>query len=1074
MGGMATGGTSVRVDRVVAVVATLRDGREQLGSGYLVSGRLVLTAEHCTRDKVTGEAAAGLRVARASDGAMADVAGVVPDRGLDVAVLRLANDTPWDPGLPPPRFARIDQSHSGVLEDCSGIGFPLFQRDPDRRTRHTAEFHGTVYQTDERESGRLLMREPLIHPGLTTGAEGEKLSDRGRYGPSLWGGLSGALVFYRGSAIGVVVEHHPRQGDSALRAVGFGRIAAASAEIRHCIGLPLPDSLPCVSEHVAAQLAPTGGVPVSKADPRLLGVHAAISVPGVSDEVPPEYVPRNVDAAEFGVRAKVAAAARRGGFVLLVGGSSVGKTRSAFETVTTLLPDWWLVHPAGPAQVAALAAAPTPQTVVWLDELQNYLDGEHGLTGSVVRALLNSPHPAVIIGTLWPDWYTAHTTMPAPGGGDPHAREREVLGLAEVVRIEPEFSPAEQERARAAATRDRRLAIALEAAGYGLTQSLAAAPQLVARWQDARTASPYAWVVLTAALDAARLGARAPLSAGFLRAAAPGYCTSQQQAEAPDNWLEQALAYATAKLHGAAAALSPAGAGMGQVAGYTAADYLLQHASRERRTVRAPASTWDAILSHIRDPADAARLANSARDRLLYRYAIPLYRHAAGIGEGTAAEPASDDETAAWRLARLLVHCGDLDGAEQALRPWADAGHWHVARRLADMLAVRGNLDGLRARAVAGDRSAASRLARLLAVRGDLDELRVRADAGDQEAAGGLADLLERRGDLDGLRARADAGDRPAARPLAWLLAERGDLDELRARADAGDQEAAGGLARLRAARGDLDELRARADARDSLAARMLARELERRGDLDGAEQVLRPSADTGDRPAARWLADLLERRGDLDGLRARADAGDQDAASRLAGELERRGDLDGLRARADAGDQEAAGGLADLLERRGDLDGLRARADAGDRPAARRLADMLAERGDLDELRARADAGDQDAAWPLADLLKKRGDLDGLRARADAGDRPAAWQLADLLKERGDLDGLCARALVGDEHAAWNLPGLLIEQGRHGEAEQLRRFGLNLDGSIARWMVPGDGLHEEVRVSMIELWEGT
>ena len=65
---------------------------------------------------------------------------------------------------------------------------------------------------------------------------------------------------------------------------------------------------------------------------------------------------------------------------------------------------------------------------------------------------------------------------------------------------------------------------------------------------------------------------------------------------------------------------------MGQVAGYTVADYLIQHASRERRYARVPASTWDAVLSHIRDPADAARLADSARSRLLYRYAIPLYR----------------------------------------------------------------------------------------------------------------------------------------------------------------------------------------------------------------------------------------------------------------------------------------------------------------------------------------------------------------------------------------------------------------------------------------------------------------
>jgi TIR domain/Transposase DDE domain len=166
---------------------------------------------------------------------------------------------------------------------------------------------------------------------------------------------------------------------------------------------------------------PTGAVRAGDVDPRRLGVHAAISVPGVPDDVLPEYVPRDIDAAGSGVRAKVAAAAGRGGFVLLVGGSSVGKTSCAAEAVKALLPDWWLVHPAGPDRVAALAQAPSPQTVVWLDELQDYLDGEHGLTGAVVRALLN--HLALIIGTLWPDRYTAYTTVPASGAADPHRWE---------------------------------------------------------------------------------------------------------------------------------------------------------------------------------------------------------------------------------------------------------------------------------------------------------------------------------------------------------------------------------------------------------------------------------------------------------------------------------------------------------------------------------------------------------------------------------------------------------------------------------------------------------------------------
>jgi predicted component of type VI protein secretion system len=592
--------------------------------------------------------------------------------------------------------------------------------------------------------------------------------------------------------------------------------------------------------------------------------------------------------------------------------------------VKTLLPEWWLVHPAGPAEVAALAAAPLPRTVVWLDELERYLDGERGLTGGVVRALLNAPHPAAIIGTLWPDRYTAYTRLPAPGGADQHAREREVLDLTTVIRISPEFSAAEQDRARAAAVRDRRLAVALDAAGYGLTQTLAAAPQLVARWQDARTASPYAWAVLTAALDVARLGARAPLRTDLLRGAAVDYCTSQQQAEAPGKWFEQALAYATAKLHGAAAALSPVGAGMGQVAGYTVADYLIQHASRERRYARVPASAWDAVLSYVRDPDDAARLADSAESRLLYRYAIPLYRHAADAGDGNAF----------WRLADLLAQ------------------------------------------------------------RGDLDELRARADAGDGAAAWRLADLLAQRGDLDELRARADAGDQSAASQLANMLGARVDPNELRARAHAGDEYAAERLAELLAARGDLDELRARADA--------------------------------GGGYATERLDELLHARGDVDELRARVHAGDPYAVVPLVWLVGKRGGLDMWRAGADAGDWSSAEMLARMLAQWGELDELRARADASDGYSAERLAELLARRGDLDELRARADAGDRAAASQLADLLAARGDLDELRARADAGDRFSSWQLVR------------------------RLTNLMIKQGRDEEAERLRRFGLNPNGSTA------------------------
>jgi hypothetical protein len=118
----------------------------------------------------------------------------------------------------------------------------------------------------------------------------------------------------------------------------------------------------------------------------------------------------------------------------------------------------------------------------------------------------------------------------------------------------------------------------------------------------------------------------------------------------------------------------------------------------------------------------------------------------------------------------------------------------------------------------------------------------------------------------------------------------------------------------------------------------------------------------------------------------------------------------------------------------------------------------MLAERGDLDEaeqiLRPYADAGDTNAAGELTELLGRHRDLDELRARADAGQWYAAGMVAQRLADRGDLDELRARANADDYGAAGQLTHLLadqlIKQGRGEEAERLRRFGLNPDGSIA------------------------
>jgi hypothetical protein len=738
----------------------------------------------------------------------------------------------------------------------------------------------------------------------------------------------------------------------------------------------------------------TRRIPVRQTNPRRLGVHAAISVVGVPDEIPPEYVPRDADDGEFGVRAKVATASQRGGFVLLVGGSSVGKTRCAFEAVSALLPDWGLVCPSGPGDVAALAASPAPRTVIWLDELQNYLDGEAGLDGDVMRALLNARYPTVIVATIRPDWYNVYAALPSASDADRYAREREVLGLAAEVRIRGEFSPAERDRARTAAKRDRRLMIALETTGYGLTQTLAAAPQLVARWRDAPAVDSYAWAVLAAALDAARLGVRTPLRAGFLRAAAPGYLSSRQLAEAPWDWFEQALDYTTVILHGAVSALSPAGAGMGKIAGYTVADYLLQHVGVERLYERVPASTWEALLTHVTDPADAARLAGKAHDMLLYGYAIALIRTAADAGNAEAAR----------RLASFLRQRGDLDEAIRVLQGLADTGDHRAARELAILASKRGDLDPLKALAHTDSMAAYDLVdaAKLLACHGNQDAMHwliSGADAGHYLSARGLAELLAASDDLDQLWVRANDGDWVAAVQLAQSLAERSAVDEA--------------LQVLRVAANGADDNATRRPAVAPGPAQRPAR-------LGSANQAPHPTWDTlGKHVVAHALAELLGEHGDLEELGSLADAGDVHAAFQLAVLKAKSGDLEELQFRADAGDQDAA------LE----------------------LATITCEHQDLKERTARTEVGDSQAGGAVVELLAEHGDVEELKVLAAAGDWYAAGTLMELLTERGDLDALLALATAGHAGVDGYLCELLTKQGRVDETQRLRRYGLNPDG---------------------------
>lgn len=687
--------------------------------------------------------------------------------------------------------------------------------------------------------------------------------------------------------------------------------------------------------------SPAGAVRVRDARPRLLGVHASIQVLGSEDDLPP-YVPRDLDG---DLRRALAAAALQGGFVLLVGGSSVGKSRTLVEAVRSVMPEWWLIHPdaAEPDALRAIADESTPRTVVWLDELQRYLDQPSGLGVGTMRSMINAG--VVVVATLWPHEYGTRTAPRTPGKPDPYANDRELLGRAHVTPVPEGFSPAERQRAQQLIG-DQRIRIALETKDAGFTQVLAAGPALINWWQNAREHNCYGRAVIDAALDARRVGAQAPLTRDFLSAAAPAYLTPRQQATAPEDWLNRGLAFATTPLHGAAATLSPIATGMGHTAGYVVADYLHQHARQVRRTTPLPEGAWAALVGH-HDPADTFRLGENAYRRMT-PHAEALLRQAVDGGEAGAR----------YWLADLLAQLGRNDAATSMLEALADEGDAVAEDQLAEMLADQSRADDLRARANAGHRFAAAWLADLLAEEGRVDELTVRADAGDRIAEGRLVDLLIGQGQIEEavvrLTAQAGDGNMVARRLLAELLADIGRTEEATI------------------------QMRISADDGDFVAANRLSRVLDEEGWL----ATMRTKADDGDFLAAAWLAETLAERGMVDELRARAEAGDHDAAFRLVDLL------------VDLGLIEEAIGV------------LQTRVAADGRSGAEELADLLVEKDRVGEaidlLRVQADAGRTEAGFKLADLLAGQGRLADLEAEVHAGTPGAAKRLRRLTSESG------------------------------------------------------------------------
>jgi hypothetical protein len=772
---------------------------------------------------------------------------------------------------------------------------------------------------------------------------------------------------------------------------------------------------------------PTYGRLAGRWDPVELGVHPVIG----GGPMPP-YVRRPHDEL---LRAALAPAVAASRLVVVRGESSTGKTRAAYEAVAARLADWQVDYPLNAAALAARLESRIPaRTVLWLGELRQYADDDGGaaVLGRLADLLEGTGH--ILITTVWPEHWTTYAAAARAGSGaaDPAGVAGRLLsslpelansnpdridpGRGGVIDVPPRFTPTDLE----AATRigDPVLAAAAAAADAGqngqVTQYLAGVPDLLDRYAGPG-GNPYGQAIITAAIDATRLGHASPLLATLLEQAAVGYLTGPQRTKEIASWGHTALAWAAEELNGAVRALQaippPSGTG---VVGYQVADYLDQHGSRIRQDQLGPLSLWDTLAVHAATARDRIRLGQAGRDRGLYRHAAALWTGGAALGNADAAlrlitllrqvNPGETMRAARWAATKVCLD--DPFAIASLLRTLREAGANDAARRLASRAATDVSLD---------DPWAA---ASLLSVLRDAGE----DDAGEDDAVQALASRAATHASLDNLWAAAsllrelrDAGADDAARSLAIRmvdLASHAYLDDPRAAAslvkalrDAGEDDAARSLASRAATRVSLDNplavtslLRTLREAGADDAARGLASRAATHPSLDDPRTVtllLRELREAGARQALTTLSNRAASNVRLD---------DPQLVASLLRELHRAGAAHAAqslaRAAAISASLDDPGAAASLV---------RALREAGPKEAVTRASSRAATHASLDNAGAAAslvkalrDAGEDDAARSVASRAATQVSLDNplavallLRELREAGADEAVQALA-------------------------------------------------------------------------------
>jgi tetratricopeptide (TPR) repeat protein/transcriptional regulator with XRE-family HTH domain len=560
---------------------------------------------------------------------------------------------------------------------------------------------------------------------------------------------------------------------------------------------------------------------VSEVNPYDIGVSPSKYTEGA--ERPP-YVRRDLDVALDDALATKP-------FVVIVGDSKVGKSRTAYEAALRAHPGRALIVPGSePGTLTRLFHEESDSkfvrwpSLLWLDDLDRYL-GVGGLDLALLDRLTRHEPPVTVLATIT----SLHAEIGEAAGGAARGM-RHVLDRAHELRLASKLSEAEIAKAAELYPGEDFTA--------GIGEELVAARVLVRKYENGREATPFGRAIVDAAIDMRRAGILRPIAEEELRELYTHYLHELRvDQDANDEAFRLGIAWARRPIASHVALLSRTRSD--SIPSYEVFDFIVEYVSGRHgaRPRAVPSATWRFLIDTCTDE-ELARVG-------LFAYLRHRLPHVAR--EALTRAAASDTQLASWSafgLGQALRELDDFEGAKRALEQ---------ASASTDATLVA---------------SAALELGSLLLEHGDMESAKQaleRAGASSEPdlasaAARDLGVVLVELGDEEGARRAfeqaAGAEDTTVAAQarfnLGLLLENRGDI------------EGAKRVYKQLITFGDSD--------RASKAALNLGALRARQGNVEGAWEAYKKAAALGDADiapiAAVNLGLLLAEQGEVEGSR--------------------------------------------------------------------------------------------------------------------------------------------------------------------------------------------------------------